>query len=138
MTEKVINGVPFYFEKDKNYNGLEYCLDYMYKEEDDVIIIETTRDEKTIKARFEAGWKPAIKLMPDDLKLDDKLIITERNGKVTIGKASSTEGVDLPRPTCFNDFVRIYLVSKFKTITVKGSCYYDGPDTVDTRATIEK
>ena len=138
MTEKIINGIPFSFERDENYNGIEYCPDYMFKEDDGVIIIETPRNEETILSKFERGWKPAIKLMPDDLKLDGKLIITERNGKVTIGKASSTEGVDLPRPTCFNDFVRIYLVSKFKTITVNGSCYYDGPDTVDTRTTIEK
>ena len=132
MTEKIINGVPFYFEKDKNYNGLEYCTNYMYKEDDGIIIIETPRDEKTIKVNLDNGWK---KLTVTKFEKEG-IIILEHRGKTHI--YSSVANFTFPVLDNINDFIRIYLVTEFKRITIEGSCYYDGQEPVLTWANIEK
>ena len=136
MTEKIINGTRFRFEKDKVYNkvynGLEYCIDYMYKEKNDgSILIETPRNEETIKAKFEAGWK---RLSSNQEGYN--VAIIEYRGKTIVYNSSSD--FTLPVPNSVNDFIRIYLIKNFKSITVEGSCYYDGQDPVITWATIEK
>ena len=112
MTEKIINGIPFSFVRDENYNGLEYCIDYMYKEEDDgTLLIETPNNEENIKAKFEAGWKKLT-----ELKKEGFTIILERE-KTTVYNSSSD--FTLPVPADVNDFIKVYLISEFKYITVE-------------------